>query len=91
MECNVSANRNGNIVVDIKDNGIGIPSDRIDKDLNPFEQVYADSDLNEEGTGLGLSIVQKLVELHNGKFKLESEYGLGTTASITIPSNRISY
>ena len=91
VECNVSANRNGNIVVDIKDNGIGIPSDRIDKDLNPFEQVHADSDLNEEGTGLGLSIVQKLVELHNGKFKLESEYGLGTTASITIPSNRISY
>ena len=91
VECNVSANRNGNIVVDIKDNGIGIPSDRIDKVLNPFEQVHADSDLNEEGTGLGLSIVQKLVELHNGKFKLESEYGLGTTASITIPSNGISY
>ena len=91
VECNVSANRNGNIVVDIKDNSIGIPSDRIDKVLNPFEQVHADSDLNEEGTGLGLSIVQKLVELHNGKFKLESEYGLGTTASITIPSNRISY
>ena len=91
VECNLSANRNGNIVVDIKDNGIGIPSDRIDKVLNPFEQVHADSDLNEEGTGLGLSIVQKLVELHNGKFKLESEYGLGTTASITIPSNRISY
>ena len=91
VECNVSANRNGNIVVDIKDNGIGIPSDRIDKVLNPFEQVHADSDLNEEGTGLGLSIVQKLVELHNGKFKLESEYSLGTTASITIPSNRISY
>lgn len=91
VECNVTANRNGNIVVDIKDNGIGIPSDRIDKVLNPFEQVHADSDLNEEGTGLGLSIVQKLVELHNGKFKLESEYGLGTTASITIPSNRISY
>ena len=91
VECNVSANRNGNIVVDIKDNSIGIPSDRIDKVLNPFEQVHADSDLNEEGTGLGLSIVQKLVELHNGKFKLESEYGLGTTASITIPSNGISY
>lgn len=91
VECNVSANRNGNIVVDIKDNGIGIPSDRIDKVLNPFEQVHADSDLNEEGTGLGLSIVQKLVELHNGKFKLESEYGLGTTATIIIPSNRISY
>lgn len=91
VKCNVSANRNGNIVVDIKDNGIGIPSDRIDKVLNPFEQVHADSDLNEEGTGLGLSIVQKIIELHNGKFKLESEYGLGTTASIIIPSNRISY
>lgn len=91
VECNVTANRNGNIVVDIKDNGIGIPSDRIDKVLNPFEQVHADSDLNEEGTGLGLSIVQKIIELHNGKFKLESEYGLGTTASIIIPSNRISY
>lgn len=91
VECNVTANRNGNIVVDIKDNGIGIPSDRIDKVLNPFEQVHADSDLNEEGTGLGLSIVQKIIELHNGKFKLESEYGLGTTATIIIPSNRISY
>lgn len=91
VSCKIVANRNDNIVVEIEDNGIGIPTDRIDKVLNPFEQVHADYDLNEEGTGLGLSIVQKLVELHEGKFKLESEYGIGTKASVTIPSKRISY
>lgn len=91
VTCIISAKRNGSIVAEIKDNGIGIPEDRINKVLNPFEQVQADSDLNEEGTGLGLSIVQKLVELHDGKFELESEYGIGTTASVTLSSKRISY
>ncbi|MDG1709177.1 MAG: transporter substrate-binding domain-containing protein [Emcibacteraceae bacterium] len=59
--------------------------------LNPFEQIQGESDLNEEGTGLGLSIVQKLVELHGGKFSLESQFKKGTTATITLRSKRISY
>ena len=91
VKCVVEARRIGNIVADIKDNEIGIPNDRIDKVLNPFEQVQADSDLNEEGTGLGLSIVQKLAELHDGKFELDSEYGIGTKASLNLSSKRISY
>ncbi len=87
--CHVSINYKGAGVIEIKDNGIGIPEDRLDQVLKPFEQIEQSHDLNEEGTGLGLSIVQKLVELHGGEFTLRSEENVGTSAIITLPSTRV--
>ncbi|WP_249034463.1 transporter substrate-binding domain-containing protein [Pseudemcibacter aquimaris] len=70
------------IQIQISDTGIGIAPDRLKYVMMPFEQARGEYDLNQEGTGLGLAIVKKLVDLHGGIFKLESELGKGTTASM---------
>lgn len=87
--CRVYCDENGGALIEINDNGIGIPEDRLEQVLNPFEQVHGTYELNEEGTGLGLPIVKRLVELHDGTFSLRSEVNVGTSATISIPQNRI--
>ncbi len=87
--CSYEVTADGGARILIADTGVGIPPDRIEKVLNPFEQAKNEYDLNEEGTGLGLSIVQKLVELHEGSFSLASEMGVGTTAIITLPAKNV--
>jgi signal transduction histidine kinase len=82
-------NEGGGFVVQVMDTGIGIASEDIPKALSQFGQV--DSDLNRryEGTGLGLPLTKALVELHGGYIDLQSEVGVGTTATIRFPTSRI--
>lgn len=89
ISCRIFKAEDGRVFIKIKDNGIGIPKDRIEHVLHPFEQVNGAYYLNDEGTGLGLSIVQKLVELHGGEFLLESEECIGTSATISLPPERV--
>lgn len=89
IECQIRKQRSGRVEVEIKDNGIGIPQDRLEQVLNPFEQIHEEHDLNEEGTGLGLPIVKHLTELHGGKFTLSSEIDVATTAKVSFPSRRV--
>lgn len=65
----------------VKDNGAGIPEDRISK---VFDKLESDPD-NEEGVGLGLAIVKSFVELHGGTVTVESTLGAGSTFRFTIP------
>ncbi|XOV93842.1 MAG: ATP-binding protein [Bacteroidota bacterium] len=67
----------------VADSGIGIPKDQQSRIMMEFEQAGSASD--HKGTGLGLSITQKLVELHDGRMKLESEEGKGTKITINLP------
>ena len=80
---------NGDIAIEIKDDGIGIPEDRLHAVVKPFEQGNLTHELNEEGTGLGLPIVKNLIELHGGSFELTSVLGQGTTATIILPAERV--
>lgn len=69
----------------IADQGIGISSEDQDR---IFEKFYkADKSRNEEGTGLGLSIVKRIVDLHKGKIKIDSELGKGTEISVILRQN----
>ncbi|MBL4603560.1 MAG: transporter substrate-binding domain-containing protein [Emcibacteraceae bacterium] len=88
VSINVSIEPNKDVKIAVMDNGIGIPADRIDHVLHPFEQNQGNHELNDEGTGLGLPIVLKLVELHGGRFILVSEVDVGTTATIILPACR---
>ena len=74
-----------NVIISIKDTGIGIPNDMIDIIFDRFRQVDRSLTRNSEGSGLGLSIVKSIVELHSGKISVLSEYGKGTEFIIELP------
>jgi len=69
----------------VSDTGIGIREEDRERIFDAFEQVSGSHDGNNEGTGLGLALTKKLVELHGGRISLESEYGQGSTFTVTIP------
>ena len=71
--------------VAVKDTGIGIEAENLQKIFDSFQQVDSKRNRNIEGTGLGLAISKKLLELMNGQLKVESEYGVGSTFSFTLP------
>lgn len=66
----------------IKDQGPGIPVDKIDEMLKPFSQIDGAFVRNHEGTGLGLPIVKSYVEAHNGQFNIVNGPEGGAIASV---------
>jgi signal transduction histidine kinase len=76
-------------VFQIIDTGIGIAAEDIPKALSRFGQVDGDLNRQYEGTGLGLPLTKALVELHGGRFDLQSQVGVGTTATVRFPATRI--
>jgi len=81
--------KSGNLLIIVKDTGVGIPREQLEKVLEPFEQVEDHLTRRNEGTGLGLPIAKALIELHGGKLRLDSELNVGTTAEIRLPRERI--
>jgi PAS domain S-box-containing protein len=77
------------LVIRVKDTGIGMRPEDIPKAMAPFMQVDSSLARQYQGTGLGLPLTKTLVELHGGAFRLESAPGKGTTATITLPRERL--
>ena len=73
------------ILIQIKDTGIGIPKDELDKVFDEFYRASNARDIERDGTGLGLSIAKQVIERHNGKIWVESKYGKGSTFYIILP------
>jgi signal transduction histidine kinase len=73
----------GNIVLEVKDNGPGIPEDLKDQVLTPFYTTKKGTN----GTGLGLSITSDIVKVHGGTIDIQSEPGQYTIFRIRIPRN----
>ena len=78
------------IIIQVRDNGIGIPKER-QKGL--FHRFYDGEYRNRNtfGTGIGLSLTRDLVYLHNGSISFESEEGKGTTFFIELPINKEAF
>ncbi len=80
----------GETVFEVKDTGIGIPKEKHDLIFSPFSQADSSTTRKYGGTGLGLSICKQLVEAMGGKISLQSEIGVGTSISISIPLEEAS-
>lgn len=75
-----------NIVLEVSDTGVGIPTNALSNVFDPFIQVHKTStEHSRGGIGLGLSIVKKHIEQMNGKISVESELGKGSKFTIVFP------
>lgn len=77
--------KNTQIVIEVKDYGIGIPKDKLLLIFDPFTKAGRTGLKGEQSTGLGLSIVKQIVEKHKGKIEVESEEGKGSMFRVTLP------
>jgi signal transduction histidine kinase len=78
--------RNGNVCVEVADNGIGIPHDELGQLFSRFYRASSATRLEIPGTGLGLVIVRAIVERHGGTVSLLSDEGDGTRVVVTLPA-----
>jgi signal transduction histidine kinase len=71
--------------VAVKDTGIGIRMEDMQRLFHEFEQLESGAARRFEGTGLGLALSKKFVEFQGGRIAVESEYGKGSTFRIVLP------
>lgn len=79
--------QNKNILFTVKDQGRGIPADKLEAIFERFQQVDASDSRKKGGTGLGLAICRHIVEQHGGKIWVESVYGKGSTFFFSVPQS----
>jgi PAS domain S-box-containing protein len=87
VECQLD--KEGNLVISVKDDGVGMDEAGITTALAQFGQVENSLTRNHEGTGLGLPLTKSLVEMHDGRMEMESEAGKGTTVTLIFPASRL--
>jgi two-component system cell cycle sensor histidine kinase PleC len=88
IEIDAEFTATGALLVMVRDNGRGIPPDKVDRVLQPFGQ--AETQLMRHGAlGLGLPIARALIRMHGGKLTLTSEVDKGTTAAVALPPERV--
>lgn len=77
------------VFVAVKDNGQGIPKDKLHVIFDRFEQVKGDFERKCEGSGIGLYLVQSIIKLHGGNIKVESVESKGSTFTFKLPKNLV--
>ncbi|MCW5720289.1 MAG: HAMP domain-containing histidine kinase [Devosia sp.] len=85
----VTRSGDGGQMISVKDNGPGIPESEIQTVLSSFGQGSLAQKTAEQGAGLGLPIVQKIMDLHQGRFDLFSKLRFGTEVIATFPRARV--
>ncbi|HHQ0291542.1 TPA: two-component system histidine kinase PnpS [Listeria innocua] len=78
-------NQEAEVIIEVTDNGIGIPAKDIDRVFERFYRVDKARSRHSGGTGLGLSIVKHLVENCGGRIEVESQEEVGSTFRVTLP------
>ena len=70
-------------IVDVKDNGIGIPASELSKVFEPFYRTQ--NAAVYRGHGIGLSVCRRIIDIHQGKIEVQSEVGKGSVFEVTLP------
>lgn len=78
------------VLVEVWDEGCGIPEFMLVKIFDPFEQVKSAERGKPQGTGLGLAISKKIIELHGGTLEVKSTLDIGSRFTVTLPVGNIS-
>jgi signal transduction histidine kinase len=89
IEVTVGVDTAGCCRVAIRDTGIGIAPEDVQRVFEPFCQVDSSLSRQHPGTGLGLPLVKALMELHGGTVELDSQLGEGTTVTAIFPADRV--
>ncbi|NQW02254.1 MAG: transporter substrate-binding domain-containing protein [Rhodospirillales bacterium] len=76
------------VVIKVKDTGMGMTKDGIDKALRPFEHANSRYAREHQGTGLGLHLCKNLMNLFGGNLTIESKVGMGTSVTLSFPPDR---
>jgi signal transduction histidine kinase/DNA-binding response OmpR family regulator len=82
--------RNGTLLIDVQDTGIGIPAEDLEEVFKPFVQAGARQTAEKEGTGIGLTIVKRLTELMGGNLTVQSTVDQGTVFRLRFANVPVS-
>ena len=85
IEVRIQAAGDRQIEIGVQDSGIGIAPADLSRLFVDFQQLDSSSSRRFQGTGLGLALTKKLVELHGGAIRVESEFAKGSTFTVTLP------
>ena len=89
IKIRVSCTVKQELLIEVADNGIGIPKNKINDLFQPFSQVENIMTREHAGSGLGLVLIRKLVELHGGRVWIESEETKGCSVFVLFPKERV--
>jgi len=78
----------GEVRLAVADTGIGMAKEDLPRAMESFGQIDSDLSRRYEGTGLGLPLAKRLIEMHDGRFEIESEPDKGTVVTVILPADR---
>jgi signal transduction histidine kinase len=87
----IAHGQNGTLHIRVVDTGIGMSPEDLAEIVLPFRQVENAFSTSHDGTGLGVPIALELARLHDGTIQYESALGMGTTATLVLPAERVEW
>lgn len=79
---------NDRALLEVRDSGVGIPNDELPRLFERFHRIEGSGGRTHEGSGIGLALIHELVRLHGGTIQVDSQLGVGSTFTVSLPLGR---